>query len=82
MEHCPTNAVSAFGWPPIYTFNAEGEVNNTYNGEWELDPDHGACGTGCPVWPVDCNPYPRPVFATCKNTCPGGETETAHINSL
>ena len=75
MEHCPTNAVSAFGWPPIYTFNAEGEVNNTYNGGWELDTDnlHG-CAVG-----NDPYAYARPVFATCKNTCPGGETET-HVN--
>ena len=31
------------------------------NGEWELDPDNDQC------W------YPLPVFATCKNNCPGGE---------
>ena len=62
----PTNAVSNSGSPDyVYTFNDEGEVNNTYNGEWELDTDNLQ---GCL--------YARPVFATCKNTCPGGETET------
>ena len=32
------------------------------NGEWELDPDN-----------IECGGWPRPVFATCKNNCPGGE---------
>ena len=43
-------------------------VNNTFNGQLELDPDNasGICLGGL-----------YPVFATCKNTCPGGE-----INSL
>ena len=41
---------------------SSGPVNNTFNGESELDPD--ADNTSC---------APRPVFATCKNTCPGGE---------
>ena len=76
-KFCPTNAVSNSGWPDyVYTFNEEGEVINTYNEEWELDTDNlqgCARGGGNPYW------YARPVFATCKNTCPGGETET-HVN--
>ena len=31
------------------------------NGELELDPNNNLCTFG------------RPVFATCKNNCPGGE---------
>ena len=41
-------------------FNADGPVYGP-NGEWELDPDNNQCH------------YTRPVFATCKNNCPGGE---------
>ena len=47
-----------------YTFTGEGEKINNFNGEWELDPDNAAC---------DPDYLGRPVFATCKNTCPGGE---------
>ena len=52
------------------TISDEGEVINQYNGQWELDPDstwciNGAFSTG------------RPVFATCKNTCPGGEASNS-----
>ena len=66
-KYCPTNAVDiAMG---SYIFNDEGEVLNTFNGEWELDTDNN--GQGC-RWGRSA----RPVFATCKNTCPGGETET------
>merc|ERR1711902_206925 len=45
--------------------NDEGEV--IYNGEWELDTDNlqGCLGYDGPYT------YARPVFATCKNTCPG-----------
>ena len=45
----------------VYVFNAGGPVYGP-NGEWELDPDNYECGD-----------YTRPVFATCKNNCPGGE---------
>ena len=73
-RYCPTNSVSHSGKPEnVYTFNDEGEVNNAYNGEWELDTDNLR---GCKD-DFSLN-YIRPVFATCKNTCPGGETET-HI---
>ena len=41
-------------------FNDDGPVYGP-NGEWELDPDN-----------YDCEVH-RPVFATCKNNCPGGE---------
>ena len=41
-------------------FNDDGPVFGP-NGEWELDPDNDLCN------------FPRPVFATCKNNCPGGE---------
>ena len=41
-------------------FNDDGPVYGP-NGQWELDPDR-LCGSGR-----------RPVFATCKNNCPGGE---------
>ena len=40
---------------------SEGPVNNIFNGELELDPEIEDCDSS------------RPVFATCKNTCPGGE---------
>ena len=41
-------------------FNDDGPVFGP-NGEWELDPDNDQCT------------HARPVFATCKNNCPGGE---------
>ena len=47
----------------MYGFNADGPVYGP-NGEWELDPDNDGC---VPVY------NGRPVFATCKNNCPGGE---------
>ena len=49
----------------VYEFNAEGPVYGP-NGELELDPDNDLCdpnGYG----------YTRPVFANCKNNCPGGK---------
>ena len=45
----------------VYEFNDDGPVYGP-NGEWELDPDNDLC-----------DQYTRPVFATCKNNCPGGE---------
>ena len=44
-------------------FNDDGPVYGP-NGEWELDPD-------LPF--SQCGVVTRPVFATCKNNCPGGE---------
>ena len=44
----------------VNEFNDDGPVYGP-NGELELDPDNYQCGSG------------RPVFATCKNNCPGGE---------
>ena len=79
-KYCPTNVVSSCCYPDyLYTFNEEGEVNNTYNGEWELDTDNlkGCLSLNYDAFPITINdPYgaARPVFATCKNTCPGGET--------
>ena len=68
-NYCPTNAENSDEGnhlPDIhkYTFTGEGEKINSFNGEWELDPDNAAC---------DPDYLGRPVFATCKNTCPGGE---------
>ena len=47
-------------------FNEEGPVYGP-NGEWELDPYNWRCA------------YTRPVFATCKNNCPGGEFSANQI---
>ena len=44
----------------VTEFNDDGPVFGP-NGQWELDPDNDQCGGT------------RPVFATCKNNCPGGE---------
>ena len=44
----------------VYEFNDDGPVYGP-TGEWELDPDNNQCD------------WSRPVFATCKNNCPGGE---------
>ena len=50
-------------WPLLeYEFNQEGPVYGP-NEQWELDPDNDLCDSY----------YGRPVFATCKNNCPGGE---------
>ena len=45
----------------VYEWNDDGPVYGP-NGEWELDPNNDQCRAT------------RPVFATCKNTCPGGES--------
>jgi len=45
----------------VLEFNEAGPVYGP-NGEWELDPYNNQCGRNT-----------RPVFATCKNNCPGGE---------
>ena len=46
----------------MYEWNDGGRVEGP-NGELELDPDNQQC----------IYSYRRPVFATCKNNCPGGE---------
>ena len=46
----------------VYEWNDKGPVLGPINGEFELDPDN-----------QQCNGYKRPVFASCKNNCPGGE---------
>ena len=46
----------------VYEWSEEGPVYGP-NGELELDPDNLQCPGGSK----------RPVFATCKNNCPGGE---------
>ena len=50
--------------PDFLDFNVEGPVYGP-NGELELDPDNQQCNTFADGT--------RPVFATCKNNCPGGE---------
>ena len=53
----------------VYQWSEEGPVYGP-NGELELDPD-------LPWWTCAAAAYTiggvRPVFATCKNNCPGGE---------
>ena len=46
-----------------YEFNDAGPVYGP-NMEWQLDPDLSF---------DKCGNIGRPVFATCKNNCPGGE---------
>ena len=50
----------------VYGWSEEGPVYGP-NGELELDPDNQQCITNSNVYGA------RPVFATCKNNCPGGE---------
>ena len=51
-------------WVPV--FNDDGPVYGP-NGQWELDPNNDQCS-------ISVMPHlNRPVFATCKNNCPGGE---------
>ena len=47
----------------VYEFNGDGPVYGP-DGLLELDPDIPESQCGFAV---------RPVFATCKNNCPGGE---------
>ena len=64
---CPTNVVNATineSGQLNYTFNSDGPIYGP-NGELELDQDNAE---GCPQ-PI----FTRPVFATCKNNCPGGK---------
>ena len=48
----------------MYEWSEEGPVYGS-NGELELDPDNQQCNT--------YTDGARPVFANCKNNCPGGE---------
>ena len=50
----------------MYEFNDDGPVFGP-TGQWELDPDIEQCNLKS--WRGL-----RPVFATCKNNCPGGES--------
>ena len=59
----------------VYEFNDDGPVYGP-NGELELDPDNDQCKP-CPY----CSGYTRPVFATCKNNCPGGELSELFSNN-
>ena len=55
------------GAPPyLFEFNEDGPVYGP-NGLLELDPDNDLC-----LMPF-ANFWARPLFATCKNNCPGGE---------
>ena len=53
-----------------YLFNADGQVLGP-NGQWQLDPDLPCESDLIPGFSVSYGT--RPVFATCKNNCPGGE---------
>ena len=57
---------TAGGPPYLFEFNEDGPVYGP-NGLWELDPDNDLC-----LMPF-ANFWARPLFATCKNNCPGGE---------
>ena len=52
-------------------FNDDGPVYGP-NGELELDPD----------LPLQaCDGYSKPLFATCKNNCPGGEKAVSNFTN-
>ena len=51
----------------VYAWSEEGPVYGP-NGQLELDPDNLQC-----IPPTSDVYGERPVFATCKNNCPGGE---------
>ena len=69
---CPTNAVGVLGLTDtgqlVYDWGPGGPVIGQ-NGELQLDPDNDLCLAR------------RPVFATCKNSCPGGESLTQYRSS-
>ena len=65
---CPTNSISASineSGHLVYEWNSEGPVLGP-TGQLELDPDNEECR-------VPGASGARPVFASCKNNCPGGE---------
>ena len=55
----------------VTEFNDDGPVYGP-NGQLELDPDLWNLTPGS-YFPSCNGLYNRPVFATCKNNCPGGE---------
>ena len=56
----------------MYEWSEEGPVYGP-NGELELDPDNQQCD-GYIDYEVATYRYGRrPVFASCKNNCPGGK---------
>ena len=59
-----TTGFSGNGSASLYEWTEEGPVYGP-NGLLELDPANNRCYFG-----------QRPVFATCKNNCPGGELQT------
>ena len=78
QKYCPTNVIRSFSlnstqpgnskkqkW--FYGYSNGGEVKNEFNNEWELDPENEGCTSKSGYRRA------RPVFATCRNTCPGGE---------
>ena len=60
----------------VTLFNDDGPVYGP-NGEWELDPDNYQCYDGSIGFG-----FTRPVFATCKNNCPGGELSTELFSNI
>ena len=60
---CSIGAVLSDSGQVVYEWNDGGRVEGPH-GELELDPNNTDC---------DDTMYGRPVFATCKNNCPGGE---------
>ena len=74
--YCPTNSINTIDGPDTgYIFTGEGEVINKYNEMWELDPDNTWCLN-------KLFSESSPAFATCKNTCPGGEASMFAISRL
>ena len=58
----------------VYEWSKEGPVYGP-NGLLQLDPDNQLCKrttTDYDLFTSEINGI-RPVFATCKNNCPGGE---------
>ena len=55
----------------MYEWSEEGPVYGP-NGQLELDPDNQRCIGYLVDLPATFTGR-RPVFATCKNNCPGGE---------
>ena len=65
-----TTGFSGNGSASLYEWTEEGPVYGP-NGLLELDPANNRCYFG-----------QRPVFATCKNNCPGGELSVINFISL
>ena len=56
--------------PYLFEFNEDGPVYGP-NGLWELDPDNQLCLNDS--MQIFASFWARPVFASCKNNCPGGK---------